>query len=172
MQLQSASTGLAKTSDKIFKEVVSIAQSERTVQQPEGRRRILSLVIKDRRALHAAYMPFIKNGGLFVPTNQPYQLGDELFLLVQLLDEPDRIPVAGQVVWVTPSVPKATARRALASSSRNRKRMISDASSSNTCQQVPTPSVRLIRCEPLLISGPFEPRDDLLRAGLSPVSPT
>ncbi|MBK1705366.1 PilZ domain-containing protein [Halochromatium glycolicum] len=67
-----------------------------------GRRRILSLVIKDRKALHAAYMPFIKNGGLFVPTTRTYRLGDELFLLVQLLDEPERIPIAGTVVWVTP----------------------------------------------------------------------
>lgn len=67
-----------------------------------GRRRILSLVIKDRKALHAAYMPFIKNGGLFVPTTKPYRLGDELFLLVQLLDEPERIPIAGRVVWITP----------------------------------------------------------------------
>ncbi len=66
------------------------------------RRRILSLAIKDRRALHAAYMPFIKNGGLFVPTSTCYQLGDELYVLVQLLDEPERIPIAGKVVWITP----------------------------------------------------------------------
>lgn len=69
---------------------------------PAARRRILSLVIKDRRALHAAYMPFLKNGGLFLPTTSNYRLGDELFLLVQLLDEPERIPIAGRVVWVTP----------------------------------------------------------------------
>ena len=29
---------------------------------------ILSLTIKDKGALYAAYMPFIKNGGLFIPT--------------------------------------------------------------------------------------------------------
>ena len=86
----------------MVQKVIPITQSQRSGQQPDGRRRILSLVIKDRRALHAAYMPFVKNGGLFVPTNQAYQLGDELFLLVQLLDEPDRIPVAGQVIWITP----------------------------------------------------------------------
>jgi type IV pilus assembly protein PilZ len=71
-------------------------------EQVEKRSHILSLVIKDQLSLHAAYMPFIKNGGLFVPTNTPYRLGDELFLLVQLMDQPERIPVAGQVVWVTP----------------------------------------------------------------------
>ena len=47
-------------------------------------------------------MPFVKNGGLFIPTTKRYQLGDEIFLLLQLMEEPDRIPVAGRVVWVPP----------------------------------------------------------------------
>lgn len=68
-----------------------------------GRQRILSFVIKDKQALYAAYMPFVNNGGLFIPTTKRYSLGDELFLLLQLMDEPDRIPVAGRVVWITPS---------------------------------------------------------------------
>jgi type IV pilus assembly protein PilZ len=67
-----------------------------------GRHRILSYAIKDKQQLHASYMPFIANGGLFIPTNRRYQLGEELFLLLQLLDEADRIPVVGKVVWVTP----------------------------------------------------------------------
>ncbi|WP_296896329.1 PilZ domain-containing protein [Thiohalocapsa sp.] len=67
-----------------------------------GRQRILSLAIKDTQALHAAYMPYVRNGGLFIPTSTPYSLGDELFLLLQLLDEKERIPVAGTVVWITP----------------------------------------------------------------------
>ena len=63
---------------------------------------ILSLNIKDRAALQAAYMPFIHNGGLFVPSAHAFDLGDEVFLLLRLLDDPSRIPVAGKVVWVTP----------------------------------------------------------------------
>jgi type IV pilus assembly protein PilZ len=63
---------------------------------------ILTLTIKDKAVLYAAYMPFIKNGGLFIPTAKNYQLGDEVFLLLNLMDEPDKIPVAGKVVWVTP----------------------------------------------------------------------
>src|SRR5690606_34285320 len=34
---------------------------------------ILSLTIKDKSVLYAAYMPFIKNGGLFIPTNKSYK---------------------------------------------------------------------------------------------------
>ncbi|GAA5316549.1 MAG: PilZ domain-containing protein [Candidatus Pelagadaptatus aseana] len=67
-----------------------------------GRNGILSLTIKDKAVLYAAYMPFVKNGGLFIPTNKNYSLGDEVFMLLNLMDEPEKIPVAGKVVWVTP----------------------------------------------------------------------
>ncbi|GAB3314298.1 PilZ domain-containing protein [Haliea atlantica] len=67
-----------------------------------GRNGILSLTIKDKAVLYSAYMPFINNGGLFVPTNKSYQLGDEVFMLLTLMDEPEKIPISGRVVWVTP----------------------------------------------------------------------
>lgn len=63
---------------------------------------ILTLNIKDKSALYVAYMPFIKNGGLFIPTNKEYKLGDEVFILLTLMESPERLPVAGKVVWVTP----------------------------------------------------------------------
>lgn len=66
------------------------------------RQGILSLTIKDKGALYAAYMPFVKNGGLFIPTTKPYKVGDEIFMLLTLMDEPEKIPVAGRVVWITP----------------------------------------------------------------------
>ncbi len=73
-----------------------------TDEQSEGRGGILSLTIRDKNALYAAYMPFVQNGGLFIPTNKSYQLGDDVFILLNLMDEPERIPVAGKVIWVTP----------------------------------------------------------------------
>jgi type IV pilus assembly protein PilZ len=63
---------------------------------------ILTLNIKDKSALYVAYMPFVKNGGLFIPTAKEYRLGDEVFILLTLMENPERIPVAGKVVWVTP----------------------------------------------------------------------
>ncbi len=68
----------------------------------KGRQGILSLSIKDKSTLYAAYMPFIVNGGLFVPTEKQYKLGDEVFMLLMLMEDKARIPVAGTVVWVTP----------------------------------------------------------------------
>jgi type IV pilus assembly protein PilZ len=58
----------------------------------ENKQGILSLTIKDRAVLYAAYMPFVRNGGLFVPTNKRYELGEEVFILLALMDEPDKIP--------------------------------------------------------------------------------
>ncbi|MDA8225339.1 MAG: PilZ domain-containing protein [Betaproteobacteria bacterium] len=63
---------------------------------------VLSLAIKEKSALFAAYMPFIKGGGLFIPSTRSYQLGDEVFMLLTLLEDPNKIPVAGKVVWITP----------------------------------------------------------------------
>ncbi|PLW82132.1 pilus assembly protein PilZ [Kineobactrum sediminis] len=67
-----------------------------------GRNGILSLTIKDKAVLYSAYMPFLNHGGLFVPTNKSYSVGDEVFMLLTLMDESEKIPIAGKVVWVTP----------------------------------------------------------------------
>ena len=65
-------------------------------------RGILSLTIKDKAVLHAAYMPFLQGGGLFIPTNKTYKLGEEVFMLLTLMEEPEKLPLAGKVVWITP----------------------------------------------------------------------
>jgi len=68
-----------------------------------GRQGILSLTIKDKSALYAAYMSFVNNGGLFIPTNKKYRLGDEVFMLLTLMEESEKLPVAGTIVWITPT---------------------------------------------------------------------
>lgn len=70
--------------------------------ETEIKQGILSVTISDRSALYAAYMPFVRNGGLFIATQKDYQMGEEVFLLLSLLDETERLPVAGKVVWKTP----------------------------------------------------------------------
>jgi len=63
---------------------------------------VLSLNIRENAALYAAYMPYLKGGGIFIPTNRQYQLGEEVFMLLSLMDDPQRIAVQGKVVWITP----------------------------------------------------------------------
>ena len=68
-----------------------------------ARQGILSLNLKDKAELYRAYMSFTGGGGLFVPTTKKYQLGDEVFLLVTLMDDNERMPVPGKVCWITPA---------------------------------------------------------------------
>lgn len=63
---------------------------------------VLSLAIKEKSALYAAYMPFLTNGGIFVPTNKAYRIGDEIYLILSLMDDPSKYPIAGKVAWITP----------------------------------------------------------------------
>lgn len=70
---------------------------------PVARPSVLSLAIKEKSALYAAYMPFLVNGGIFVPTNKGYKLGDDIYLILTLMDDPNKYPVAGKVAWVTPA---------------------------------------------------------------------
>jgi type IV pilus assembly protein PilZ len=45
----------------------------------------------------------LSDGGLFVPTVRDYRLGEDIYLLLSLPDDPQRYPVAGKVAWITPA---------------------------------------------------------------------
>ncbi|MBP6899506.1 MAG: PilZ domain-containing protein [Burkholderiaceae bacterium] len=64
---------------------------------------VIQLVFREKGALYAAYMPLLAEGGLFVPTTRDYRLGEDIYLLLSLPEDPQRYPVAGKVAWVTPA---------------------------------------------------------------------
>jgi len=66
------------------------------------RKGILSVKITDENMLYHSFMPFLQNGGLFIPTDKEYSIGEEVFVLLTLLDEAEKIPVAGSIAWITP----------------------------------------------------------------------
>ena len=78
-----------------------MAEAEKKI--PLSRPGVLSLSIKEKPALYAAYMPYLKGGGIFIPTTKTYRLGDEVFMLLTLMDDPTKHPVTGKVVWITPT---------------------------------------------------------------------
>jgi type IV pilus assembly protein PilZ len=63
---------------------------------------VIQLVFREKGALYAAYIPLFSEGGLFVPTTREYRLGEDVYLLLTLPDDPQRYPVAGKVAWLTP----------------------------------------------------------------------
>jgi len=64
---------------------------------------VIQLAIKEKAALYAAYIPLFNEGGIFIPTAREYKLGDDIYVLLSLPDDPQRYPVAGKVAWVTPA---------------------------------------------------------------------
>ncbi|MBK6293814.1 MAG: PilZ domain-containing protein [Rhodoferax sp.] len=64
---------------------------------------VIQLAIKERAALYAAYIPLFTEGGIFIPTSRDYRLGDDVYVLLSLPEDPQRYPVAGKVAWVTPA---------------------------------------------------------------------
>jgi len=70
---------------------------------PAARPSVIQLVFREKTALYAAYMPMFGEGGIFVPTTRDYRLGEDIYLLLSLPDDPQRYPVAGKVGWITPA---------------------------------------------------------------------
>ena len=70
---------------------------------------VIQLAIKEKAALYAAYISQFTDGGVFIPSNKEYKLGDDVYVLMTLPDDAMRYPVAGKVAWVTP--PRAAGNR-------------------------------------------------------------
>ncbi|WP_424859270.1 MULTISPECIES: PilZ domain-containing protein [unclassified Tepidimonas] len=64
---------------------------------------VIQLSIKEKGALYAAYIPLFAEGGIFVPSTREYALGQDVYVLLTLPDDPQRYPVAGKVAWITPA---------------------------------------------------------------------
>jgi type IV pilus assembly protein PilZ len=64
---------------------------------------VIQLAIKEKAALYAAYISQFTDGGIFIPSAKDYKLGDDVYVLMTLPEDPQRYPVAGKVAWVTPA---------------------------------------------------------------------
>jgi type IV pilus assembly protein PilZ len=65
--------------------------------------RKIHITLPDGKMLMQAWMPFVKNGGLFVPAQEEAQLGDGLILAITLPDAVEPVRVLGHIVWLSPS---------------------------------------------------------------------
>lgn len=82
--------------------IETLESGDSTTRAVASRPGILQLAIKEKAALYAAYMPFVKGGGIFVPTLRTAHIGDELYLILTLMDDPNKLAITGRVVWITP----------------------------------------------------------------------
>lgn len=84
--------------DPIPRNILPGAASTPSTARPS----VIQLVFREKGALYAAYIPLFSEGGLFVPTTREYKLGEDIYLLLSLPEDPQRYPVAGKVAWITP----------------------------------------------------------------------
>lgn len=71
-------------------------------QTTENKHNLFAISFEDKSMLYRQYMPFIQQGGLFVATREQFNLGDEVFVSLQLPDEHEQHQLSGRVVWMTP----------------------------------------------------------------------
>jgi type IV pilus assembly protein PilZ len=64
---------------------------------------VFTLVIRSKAALYAAWIPLLKGGGIFLPSNRSHSLGEEVLILLSLLDDPNKIPLQGSIAWINPA---------------------------------------------------------------------
>jgi len=62
----------------------------------------ISCAYATEAALHQAYMPFLRDGGLFVRSNYILPLGTLVHLSISLLNEPEHYTIEAKVAWITP----------------------------------------------------------------------
>lgn len=62
----------------------------------------LSYALQSQLELNLSYIPFIKNGGLFIPTTETFLLGDDVIVDLQLHGDIHIQKIEGRVVWITP----------------------------------------------------------------------
>jgi type IV pilus assembly protein PilZ len=74
-----------------------------TVEAVASRPGVFTLVIRSKSALYAAWIPLLKHGGIFLPSNRSHSLGEEVLILLTLLDDPNKIPLQGSVAWINPA---------------------------------------------------------------------
>jgi type IV pilus assembly protein PilZ len=74
-------------------------QAAKVIKRPD----VISLNLKGKSALYAAWMPILRGGGLFMPTTKAHQLGDDILVVLTFLDEPLKIPLTGKVAWLNPA---------------------------------------------------------------------
>lgn len=66
------------------------------------------LSITSKAELYRCYMSFIKGGALFIPFNDditPAKInpGQKMFIILNLMDSKQKIPINGKVVWINRS---------------------------------------------------------------------
>lgn len=62
----------------------------------------LTYQFPDIKSLRKAYMPFVHDGGIFIPTEEQFHLGEFINLTVTLPNTEESFTFLGEIIWITP----------------------------------------------------------------------
>lgn len=89
--------------DEPFDGSTPVIPPDATAASPtSSNKQVLKCHFKSKPELYAAYMPFIKDGALFIATNREFNLGENVGLILTLMEEPEKYTIVGKVIWLTP----------------------------------------------------------------------
>lgn len=63
--------------------------------------KVFQVNYSEKSAVYSCYMTFLKDGGLFVPTEHALGMNEAVFLMVRLPEKPLPYFLAGQVGWLS-----------------------------------------------------------------------
>lgn len=63
---------------------------------------VLNYILHDLVELNLSYMPFISDGGMFVPSDQNFILGEKISLVLHLPGQEEILNIEGKIIWITP----------------------------------------------------------------------
>ena len=64
--------------------------------------RVLQLRLESKPVIYASYMSFLEYGGVFLPTNDKFDMGEEILLVLELvgLGKTEKIFIKTNVCWI------------------------------------------------------------------------
>jgi type IV pilus assembly protein PilZ len=73
--------------------------------------RTLKVKITNTSTLYSSFMPFLKGGGIFIPTKEMHALGEQVNLKLVLVEMDKIFDVTGVIVWVTPTAAQSNRKQ-------------------------------------------------------------
>ena len=71
--------------------------------QSKLKKGVIRMTFPDTRSLYQAYMPFIEGCGVFYPTDETYQIGQDVFVFLTLPEDLGKFAISGRIVWLNPT---------------------------------------------------------------------
>lgn len=64
--------------------------------------KMIKLHITERTMLYSSYMSFLRGGGMFIASSDHFSMGEEVLLVLEVMEHDTKFPLRCQVVWQNP----------------------------------------------------------------------